>query len=368
MILRSIVVLIVCAATICFFNYFPQFDYFDNELLSDPNFSNGLSNWMPSEIGVEIQPTETRTHSGDSANLRVSTQPSVTLSAPDFDHAIHLSQAIPLVPTGSLLHVSSYIKTLDVIEGARPWETARIVLLAYDHFGKAIYNQPHLLISKNGTSDWTYHERVFRVNENTTKLQLIIQLIHAKGQLEVKSPSIRQVKPNIAFERYRCWFIAIWTCLGLWIAFPLVCRAAQSRNQAAILVIGIGILAGVLMPQAIKEYIGDMLWSSADMAAVHDHGEPMRVFKLTTSLPELDKYKYGHFVMFALLCVAASKRSPFNPPIFQTVQLTILFAVATEVLQLFVPGRGPQLGDIIIDTAGIFTGSVLSMLSRLKKH
>ncbi|WP_353095829.1 VanZ family protein [Tissierella praeacuta] len=40
----------------------------------------------------------------------------------------------------------------------------------------------------------------------------------------------------------------------------------------------------------------------------------------------------------------------------------ILYAISDEVHQLFVPGRGAQLKDVVIDTAGAMTGIILYRL------
>ncbi|PKD39382.1 hypothetical protein CWO84_16865 [Methylomonas sp. Kb3] len=352
-------IVFVCIATICFFNYFPQFIYSDKEILINSSFNDGFSKWIPSKTGVEIHPAA-KIDTTNLSNFVSPPETSVILSAPNFERAISLGQFIPPVTAGSLLHLSAYTKTIGITDGLRPWETARVILVGYDQFNKAMYNHPHLLVAQKGSSDWAYHERVFRIAENTAKLQLIIQLIHAKGQFFVKTLSLRPATPNPEFGRYRSWFIAIWTFLGLWVGLPLVHKAATRRPHALILLIALGILAGVLMPNSLKEYIGESILPSADAGAYIIHSDELSVFRLTFSIPELDKYKYGHFIMFGLLAATASNRGWFNLSTFKALVLTTLFAFATEVLQLFIPGRGPQLGDVLIDTAGIFTGWALS--------
>ncbi|MCQ8183174.1 VanZ family protein [Methylomonas sp. SURF-1] len=355
MFFKSITIVFICIITICFFNYFPQFIYSDAELLTNPSFSDGLSSWVPSKTGVKIQAIP-EIGTSNSSNLGTPSELSAVLFAQSFEHAITLGQFIPPVSAGSLLHLSAYTKTIDVTDGKRPWETARIVLLAYDRFGKPMYNHPHLLVAQNGTSDWTRHEQVFRVAENTGKLQLLIQLIHAEGQFFVKTLSLRPVVANSEFASYRAWFIAVWTFLALWIGAPFLRRASTNRSDALILLIALGILAGVSMPQSLKQTIGDIISPSADFGSNIEHANALSIFQFTFSIPELDIYKYGHFAMFTLLAAAANRRSSVKLPTLQKLFLITLFAFASEVLQLFVPGRGPQVGDILIDTAGIITG------------
>lgn len=358
MFFKSAIITFTCIITICFFNHFPQFIYSDAELLTNSDFSDGLSSWLPSKTGAQIKALP-KIGSSNSSGLGPTTEPSAVLFASSFEHAVTLGQFIPPVSAGSLLHLSAYTKTVDVVDGKRPWETARIVLLAYDRFGKPMYNHPHLLVAQNGTSDWTRHEQIFRVDKNTGKLQLLIQLIHAEGQYFVKTLSLRPVVANSEFASYRAWFIAVWTILALWVGVPFLRRAATNLSDTLILLIALGILAGVSMPQSLKQPIGEIVLPSADFGSTIGDADGLSVFRMAFSIPELDIFKYGHFLMFALLSAAANRHSSVKLPALQTFLLITIFAFVSEVLQLFVPGRGPQLGDILIDTAGITTGLAL---------
>jgi len=63
--------------------------------------------------------------------------------------------------------------------------------------------------------------------------------------------------------------------------------------------------------------------------------------------------------MFAILAAAVFYRRPY--PVADTRMLIylLLFALVTEILQLFVIGRSAQIGDWLIDGAGIATGFTL---------
>ena len=40
----------------------------------------------------------------------------------------------------------------------------------------------------------------------------------------------------------------------------------------------------------------------------------------------------------------------------------IIYAISDEIHQAFIPGRGPQLADVILDSMGVLTGIVLIIL------
>jgi VanZ family protein len=85
--------------------------------------------------------------------------------------------------------------------------------------------------------------------------------------------------------------------------------------------------------------------------------EDSQKFKLTLQIPPIDIYKIGHFIMFAILS--------FATPLLATWEVIIglcLFAFSSEVLQLFVAGRTPQSGDVLLDILGIGSGILLLYL------
>jgi VanZ family protein len=71
--------------------------------------------------------------------------------------------------------------------------------------------------------------------------------------------------------------------------------------------------------------------------------------------------KYAHFTEYLILdilvlnALTVSGVRGFKGFIFSLV-FCILYAISDEVHQLFVPGRGAQVTDVLIDSAGAFVG------------
>ena len=80
--------------------------------------------------------------------------------------------------------------------------------------------------------------------------------------------------------------------------------------------------------------------------------------------------KNAHFftyLVLGMLVMSGMRRSDVKG-IVLTLGICILYAVSDEIHQLFVPGRGGQIKDVLIDSAGAFVGIKLYLrLSRLKK-
>ncbi|HWQ88798.1 MAG TPA: VanZ family protein, partial [Desulfitobacteriaceae bacterium] len=74
--------------------------------------------------------------------------------------------------------------------------------------------------------------------------------------------------------------------------------------------------------------------------------------------------KNAHFFAFlalSILVINAGRRSGLKGLRWFLLGLgfCILYAISDEIHQLFVPGRGAQVLDVLIDSAGVFVGSII---------
>lgn len=366
---KTFTTIFLCLASVVFFNRYPQVLQSSNELLENSNFQYGFSHWRVSQYGVEInsvvnqseEPTEGTSNPPPNLVPKIV----VVLSADTPDNGVSINQTLPPVDSGTLLQLSANLKVENVVKGPLDWETARIVLVAYDQSGKPRYDRPHVLASLHGTSGWTQYQRVFQVSPDTASLQVSAQLVHSRGRFLVTGLDLHAVKLNPKFARYRSVFFAAWLALGFWIGWPFVLNRLNTPSNRLVLLATFGILAGVLMPESLKEILGEALWPAAALAPHGDHSEFVQTFNLDFSIPIIDIYKLGHFTMFALLAWAIGAGNRFRPISTSQFFLMSLFATSSEILQLFIPSRGPQLGDIFIDCIGIVFGLAISALCGL---
>ena len=73
-----------------------------------------------------------------------------------------------------------------------------------------------------------------------------------------------------------------------------------------------------------------------------------------------------HFIL-AILMYAAAYYSYDNPRAFATI-LGLLVAISDELLQFHIPGRYPELSDIVVNSAGILLGVLISATIAPKKN
>ena len=83
--------------------------------------------------------------------------------------------------------------------------------------------------------------------------------------------------------------------------------------------------------------------------------------------------KYAHFLIYLVLGVllihslrlrGVGRYKGMGLALF----ICVLYAISDEVHQLFVPGRGAQLRDVLIDSAGAFVGIGVYMATLFRTH
>lgn len=339
--IKTALVILLGVATVWFFNAYPRYRAKGGELLINADFGDGLAGWSHAEDGIEWRDGE------------------VTLRSSDSARSLQISQAVASLAPGTLLLLACDFKTQDLIGGTQPWEAGRIALFSFNSAGKAIYHRAHTLARQTGSRDWSHVERTFEVGEQVAKLEVTAQLLRSRGEMSVRGFSLRPVVLKAEFKQFRQWLLIAWAPLAIWIAVPFARAAVADRVHGLVLVLAVGILVGVLMPEAAKESLGAAIWPTkggAKAAFVASDIDDNHRFGLAPKLPNPDIFKLGHLVMFALLACTLAVGRPYRVSMTAQLGYLCLLAVVSEILQLFMPGRTPQLGDIAIDCAGIATG------------
>lgn len=70
-----------------------------------------------------------------------------------------------------------------------------------------------------------------------------------------------------------------------------------------------------------------------------------------------------YFILFILFYNAFYK-GRFKRSIIYSSILTVLYASSDEMHQMFVPGRGPMVRDVMIDTIGVAIGIIIILIIR----
>lgn len=351
---RIVSLVLLSLGTILFSVTYPQYEIVGENLLQNPLFQDNVLNW-------QVQKKDSvSAHDGI-----------LTLSNPvkNNNSSISATQTVT-VPSGQrLLFLSCEARTLDVVTGAKPWETARVVIFPLTSEGKPRYDVPHTLASLDGTTSWARFEHIFRVPEENAVVSVDIQLLNASGALEVRSISLRSAIENPSYSKWRHTLMLAWLIAGLWVVWPLLRTAHREIGRTGILVIGSMILMGVLMPASVK-YDMTPSW----LLPEREVPGPFRADLLQAAAPfnfellptELSIYKLTHLLLFALIGYLLISRRPYEIPIKTQIGIIALFALATESMQVLASGRGGSLSDVLIDLFGACCGLLAAVTVRYR--
>lgn len=338
---KVLALLALSLCTILFFNLYDRYVVIGPELLKDNRFHENLRDWAHSSHGVSIITPGAgiaSLHSGNPNNI------------------VALSQQIPGIERYLLLKLACDIKTLNIPPHQGSWNTARVVLISHDHKGSPMYHLPHALANLSGTHDWKNYESVFLVDANASQVNISVQLAQTTGTMWVKNLSLLPLAEVTSFPKFRNAATLLWATVVLWVAMPILRSAFGNAHRTIIIAVAFTILLGVLMPESLKEGMGTSLFPSLSETS---GASITTTFKFTPIIPVLDIYKAGHFIMFALLAVISIHGRPYAISRSKTLGYLFLFALVTEVLQLFVSARSAQMGDVFIDSMGITLGFLL---------
>jgi len=335
--------LLLASMTILFFNYFPRYQFVSNNLIKNPDFSPDQKDWRIESRGAFI--------GGEGL---------VSLSVGPGDPPVQIAQTINLAPF-SLVQLTCDFKMAGVVRGVEPWDTARVLLVSLDHDGKPLYNRPHVAVMQSGSRDWNTASGVFMTDRDVENVELILQLRATQGTMYVKSLALHQVTVKPEFTSARQWLLITWQVCGFLAIAWLGLLHIKNKRQALAGVLLLLIWIGILLPASTKNWITENSISGNNAAANHHNmvRPELQKFSFILSVPKWDLFKIGHLVLFGLLACLLASRNTYNLNYFRTIGMLAILALLTEIAQLFIPGRTPNLTDIFIDLAGALLGLML---------
>jgi len=144
------------------------------------------------------------------------------------------------------------------------------------------------------------------------------------------------------------WIAILFGALALALAVFIFCMSAEpaevSKNRSAE-------IAGVLSPDASED------------------AKPLSKAEQVRRLSRADHIlrKTAHFCIYALLGVLLCLTSlgfaaRWYLHLLRTWLIGTVYAASDEIHQAFVPGRGPMLTDVLLDSAGVLAGVLFTLL------
>jgi len=116
--------------------------------------------------------------------------------------------------------------------------------------------------------------------------------------------------------------------------------------------------------QKITQVITSNINSIQELEKIEKEEVLNKIEYVVRKLAHFSIYAVVGILLMGLLCTYEIEN---NKRILITVIVGMLYAVSDEIHQGFIPGRSPQFTDVLIDTFGVITGALCSMII-LKKR
>ena len=208
----------------------------------------------------------------------------------------------------------------------------------------------------DGNEDSYDVSRIINLTPDITRFSIVLTNKQTAAEFELTNASVQLLKEQPVFKDIRLAVFLCWAALLGMALFYLFKHASKTMFVAISLLILLTVV-GVLMPESFGSgAIRSMYTKLQSMTGVTGD-------KLLGN-----SYKVGHFVFFfltALMLMLYHKQ--LNLPAWSVIVLLVLFAIATEGLQLYLTDRTSRFSDLAIDGLAILIGvSFASMIQAIR--
>jgi VanZ family protein len=283
--------------------------------------------------------------------------------------------------------VSLRATAADIIRGRDGYHIPRALFFFNDRQGKSMWHVSHGVVNLPEARPWRRYREVFPVPAEAQDARLHIQNYGAGGELRIDDVSVAAVVPRASAPWWRLFFGGLW--LTVFTGWMFILRPWERRCGILMSLTALVILTGTVMP-------GELLDGGiyALRARLREHVAGLSVAAGEKSVPEtvqappspgthhpektrLDDHRptsdergiagrahlTGHFALYGLLAFFASLAwlgaTPVASRAGALLSGLLLFAAATEILQLITPDRKAGWQDLLTNLAGIFAAVLL---------
>lgn len=330
----------ILALTILFASYFDHYSAISKNKLVNSSFEQKLEAWRSSNIGVSLL---TKPETG------------VRLTAPNGSTRVHISQTV-MLKNERLLKISAYIKTTDVTKGDRKWKSARLTAVQNRVYPYSKKTHRTVISTQSGTTRWIEVSGIVKVWENTDSIDVVFELVRAKGTASIGKVSLVEVSENMVFILLRNCFRFGWLVVVFIVLWQGISSLENIGRRSLFFGMAFLILGGVLITASSKNAL----------AAQFSHFIPWDFEPFYTANELI--FATGHLIGFWILTlIALFPTKTVKTSIILCLNL-LLFAVCTEAIQLLSEDRNASFLDGLTDTVGIIAGWLVWKLARRSKQ
>lgn len=282
----------------------------------------------------------------------------VQITSSDESSSLSIYQKVVPQPRFPLLRLQGDLAVQNVVPGEKPWHKARLLLVQYVK-GQVRHKTHHVVAALDGTRTWQHYQKDFVIAPDTESLRVIIQIHNASGSMQAKNISLRPVAKSLWYKNLQYPALACLYLFLLYLIFPYLRKQKSLLLNLLLSIIALSIIAIISLPATTKKLLKNNVEDGAKQIAATLHSQNQRI--LPTTLPiGVDSTKIGHFAFFILLGLLLRSAQPKRKARWILIDI-ILFAGTTELIQLYIDGRGALWTDALIDSSGGILGVALGM-------
>jgi len=269
----------------------------------------------------------------------------------DVDKASYAFRTFALSPSDNRarekLQVTGKVDTLSKKPASDTSDGGAFMLWLQDDSDKVV---KYLNIGKlDGLSDNYELSRIVNLTDNITRFSLVLTNKQTSAEFALVNASVSLLTEQPTFLKIRAVIFLAWTLMLLVALYYLFTHASGSMFALILGVVSLTIV-GVLMPETISSGTVKPIYASLQ-----------NLTGLTGDRVLEYAYKIGHFVFFFLsTLILLLYRRKLRLPAWEVFFLMIIFAIATEGLQLYLSDRSTRFSDLLIDFSAIIAGAMLA--------
>lgn len=287
---------------------------------------------------------------GDPTNITLSAN-SVTISRIS-EQQSYAMREFPLPPPDVLLdrqlRVRGAITTLKQASSTTFDDVAAYMIWFQDQNNESIqYTTVQAL-----TGDFAQYraERIVSVPNEARSFVTVLINRKSDGAFELTDANVTVVETTLLYRIISPAVFFLWICLVLVAMVWLVINGGFRVGIAVGVLLSLTLI-GILIPDSVTtHYIFPAYKQFAKLLSL-DHSEPLGVY-----------YKIGHFLFFfAVSLVLILNRERLQLSVSIVILFMLVFAIATEGLQLHMFNRSTRLSDVGIDIFGIAVAALIGL-------
>ena len=325
------IALVLSLLTISLYSFLEEYTPIGPQILKNEHFENDLNFWVKvgNNISFDLK------HYKDV--VLIDTSKTGTTSRIFQQHnADQLPQQ---------LLFTAHIKTASIKPGAKGWQKARIILVAMDSSGKAIWNTPHTLTAIDGTTPWKRYSASFTKHPKAASYQVRAEINQTTGRIWIDKLSLRKAELSNTFAILKFGLIIGWFMFFTYFLITFINTPKGEKTLLSALIPGVIILTGTLIPMN---------------ASINLKTYPLINYLFTNFSGHLASFMILSFIIFLF----------HTHKLYQTFLALVIFAAISEILQLFVTSRATNISDLFdffVDCIGITFGFVaVYLFNRLR--